>query len=68
MSLGLVIVVFAVTLLFCMIHLVPGDPARILLGPRATPEMIAHLSAQMGLDQPMAMQILKFLFIFLFIY
>ncbi|MCP4790401.1 MAG: ABC transporter permease [Gammaproteobacteria bacterium] len=48
------------TLLFCMIHLVPGDPARILLGPRATPEMIAHLSAQMGLDQPMAMQILKF--------
>lgn len=60
MSLGLVIVVFAVTLLFCMIHLVPGDPARILLGPRATPEMIAHLSAQMGLDQPMAMQILKF--------
>ncbi|MDP6166816.1 MAG: ABC transporter permease [Gammaproteobacteria bacterium] len=59
-SLGLVIVVFAVTLLFCMIHLVPGDPARILLGPRATPEMIAHLSAQMGLDQPMAMQILKF--------
>ena len=52
--------VFAVTLLFCMIHLVPGDPARILLGPRATPEMIAHLSAQMGLDQPMAMQILKF--------
>lgn len=58
--LGVLIVVFAVTLLFCMIHLVPGDPARILLGPRATTEMIANLSAQMGLDRPLPVQILKF--------
>ena len=58
--LGMLIVVFAVTLLFCMIHLVPGDPARILLGPRATTEMIANLSAQMGLDQPLPAQILRF--------
>ena len=58
--LGLLIVVFAVTLLFCMIHMVPGDPARILLGPRATPEMITTISAQMGLDKPLPVQILKF--------
>ena len=58
--LGMLIVVFAVTLLFCMIHLVPGDPARILLGPRATTEMIANLSAQMGLDLPLPAQILRF--------
>jgi len=58
--LGVLIVVLAVTLLFFMIHLVPGDPARILLGPRATPEMIANISAQMGLDQPLPVQILKF--------
>jgi peptide/nickel transport system permease protein len=58
--LGLVIVVLAVTLLFCMIHMVPGDPARILLGPRATPEMITTISAQMGLDKPLPIQILKF--------
>ncbi len=58
--LGMLIVVFAVTLLLCMIHLVPGDPARILLGPRATTEMIANLSAQMGLDQPLPVQILRF--------
>ncbi len=56
----MLIVVFAVTLLFCMIHLVPGDPARILLGPRATAEMIANLSTQMGLDQPLPVQILRF--------
>jgi len=58
--LGLLIVVLAVTLLFCMIHMVPGDPARILLGPRATPEMITTISAQMGLDKPLPIQILKF--------
>lgn len=58
--LGILIVVMAVTLLFCMIHLVPGDPARIILGPRATPEMIADISMRMGLDQPLPVQILKF--------
>ena len=58
--LGIVIVMLAVTLLFCMIHMVPGDPARILLGPRATPEMIANMSARMGLDLPLPVQILKF--------
>ena len=58
--LGILIVIMAVTLLFCMIHLVPGDPARIILGPRATPEMIANISVQMGLDKPLPVQILKF--------
>lgn len=58
--LGVVIIMLAVTVLFCMIHLVPGDPARILLGPRATEDMIAIMSARMGLDQPLPLQILRF--------
>ena len=58
--LGILIVIMAVTLLFCMIHMVPGDPARIILGPRATPDMIANISVQMGLDKPLPVQILKF--------
>ena len=58
--LGVLIVIMAVTLLFCMIHMVPGDPARIILGPRATPEMITNISVQMGLDKPLPVQILKF--------
>ena len=49
------------TLMFFMIHLVPCDPARILLGPRATPEMIADISMRMGLDQPLIIQLMKFL-------
>ena len=58
--LGVLIVIMAVTLLFCMIHLVPGDPARIILGPRATPEMIENISLQMGLDKSLPIQILTF--------
>ncbi|MDH3378415.1 MAG: ABC transporter permease [Gammaproteobacteria bacterium] len=59
-ALSVVIVMLAVTLLYCMIHMVPGDPARILLGPRATPELIASMSARMGLDLPLPVQILRF--------
>ncbi len=59
-ALSVAIVMLAVTLLFCMIHLVPGDPARILLGPRATPELIAAMAARMGLDLPLPMQIARF--------
>lgn len=58
--LAIAIVVIAVTLLFLMIHAVPGDPAAVLLGPRATPEMKAQLAAEMGLDKPLLVQILVF--------
>lgn len=58
--LAIVIVAVAVTLLFCMIFLVPGDPAAIALGPRATPELKEALRARMGLDQPIPIQLLRF--------
>ncbi|RDD60277.1 ABC transporter permease [Ferruginivarius sediminum] len=58
--LAVAIVVLAVTLLFVMIHAVPGDPAAIILGPRATPELKAALHAKMGLDDPLPVQILTF--------
>lgn len=58
--LSVVIIAIAVALLFLMIHAVPGDPAAVLLGPRATPEMKALLNAQMGLDKPIIVQVLTF--------
>lgn len=58
--LAIAIVVVAVTLLYVMIHAVPGDPAAIILGPRATPELKAALSAKMGLDEPFLVQIATF--------
>ncbi|NIC06219.1 ABC transporter permease [Billgrantia bachuensis] len=58
--LAVAIVVLAVTLLFVMIHAVPGDPASIMLGPRATPEQRALLHETMGLDRPLPVQIVTF--------
>ncbi|MER8708501.1 ABC transporter permease [Mesorhizobium sp. M1088] len=58
--LAVTIIVTAVTLLFVMIHAVPGDPAAILLGPRATPEMKAQLHEQMGINKPLIVQIATF--------
>lgn len=39
-------------LVFAMLELSPGDPAQIILGMKATPEALAELRSQMGLDQP----------------
>lgn len=41
---------------FFMIHLIPGDPARTILGIHATPRAIAILHRQWGLDRPLAAQ------------
>jgi len=54
------ILLLAVSLLFGMIHMVPGDPATVLLGPRATPELKAELERRMGLDQPLFIQLGRF--------
>lgn len=41
---------------FLMVRVMPGDPARNVLGPHATPEAVAGLRAQLGLDQPILQQ------------
>lgn len=41
---------------FMTIHLIPGDPARIILGEEATPQTIAALHQQLGLDKPLPTQ------------
>lgn len=43
-------------IVFSFILLIPGDPVLVLLGENATPEKIAQLRQQMGLDQPIIMQ------------
>lgn len=50
--LAVVTLALAVSLLHVMIRAVPGDPAAIMLGPRATPEQREELRARMGLDEP----------------
>lgn len=60
LGLAALITVLAVSLLFLIIHLIPGDPVSTMLGPRATPELRAALEARMGLDKPLPIQILMF--------
>ncbi|MBI3455378.1 MAG: ABC transporter permease [Candidatus Rokubacteria bacterium] len=60
LGLALAIVLVAMAMLFGMPHLVPGDPASIALGPRATPEMREDFRARMGLDKPVPVQFAMF--------
>ncbi|MBO8163949.1 MAG: ABC transporter permease [Brevibacillus sp.] len=46
-------------LVFTILHLVPGDPASIMLGTNATPEAIQALRESMGLDKPLITQYLN---------
>jgi len=46
---------------FFMIHLIPGDPVQIMLGNKGTAEDAARLRSELGFDQPLHIQYLKFL-------
>lgn len=57
-----ILVLFGVSLLiFCIARVVPGDPARIALGPNATQAQVDALRAARHLDEPIAVQYLYFL-------
>src|SRR5687768_5564050 len=49
------------TLVFSLIHLVPGDPVQAMLGESAAPEDIAALRERLGLDRPLFVQYAVFL-------
>lgn len=58
LGLALAVVLAVILVLFSLLHLIPGDPATIALGPRATPEAVARYAAKMHLDEPVWMQFL----------
>jgi len=47
--------------IFSIVHLTPGNPARAILGPEASAEAVAALSRQMGLEDPLIVQYLRWL-------
>ncbi len=49
-----------VTIVFLLIHLIPGDPVSVMLGPDATAPQIDATRASLGLDRPIHEQLLKF--------
>lgn len=55
------IVLFGVLLLtFTLVHLIPGDPALVILGTDATPEEVERLRTLLELDQPLAIQFVNY--------
>lgn len=49
------------TLVFALLHLVPGDPAQVMLGEAAAASDVEELRQKLGLDRPLAAQYLQFI-------
>ncbi len=47
---------FVSVLVFIVVHVLPGDPALIIIGPEGSPEAAARLREAMGLDRPLPVQ------------
>jgi peptide/nickel transport system permease protein len=58
---GLVTLIAASIVVFAVLEIVPGDPALLMLGMNATPEALATLRGQMGLDQPIPVRYLSWI-------
>ena len=57
----LLVLLGAIVLLFSLTLFVPGNPASVLLGPRASPEAVAAMAERMGLGLPLHERLLRFL-------
>lgn len=53
----LLVLLLVIIFLTLLVHVVPGDAARTLLGPRANPDLIAKTRAAMNLDKPVVVQV-----------
>ncbi len=60
--LGALVLLFGVaTLMFAILHFLPGDPTSVFLSPRVPPQVIERLKIEFGLDQPLSVQYWKWL-------
>lgn len=60
--LGLIPTLFIVAVLvFLFVHLLPGDPARLITGPEADAQVIDMVRSQLGLDKPLWSQFLHYM-------
>jgi ABC-type dipeptide/oligopeptide/nickel transport system permease component len=56
--LQLVVTLLVITVLvFAMLRLIPGDPAMVIAGTEATPELVASIRTSLGLERPMVVQL-----------
>jgi len=57
----LIVLLLVIVFLALLVHIVPGDPATTILGPRATPGLIQKMRSAMDLDKPIYIQVGNFL-------
>ncbi|MEV0849349.1 ABC transporter permease [Streptomyces sp. NPDC049954] len=50
---ALVVLLLVSVIVFVLLHMLPGGPARAILGPKGTPEQIQHFNHQQGYDRPL---------------
>ena len=61
LGISLIVLVGVSMLVFAIARVIPGDPARIALGPNATADQVATLRAEMHLEEPLVLQYGHFL-------
>lgn len=57
----ILVVLLAMTLLASLVHFIPGDPVKTILGPRASESLSAKVRVEMGLDRPIPIQLFDFI-------
>ncbi|MFD3419082.1 ABC transporter permease [Streptomyces decoyicus] len=58
---ALVVLLLVSVIVFVLLHLLPGGPARAILGVQATPESVAHFNHQQGYDRSLPEQYVRYL-------
>ncbi|MFC6488716.1 ABC transporter permease [Nitratireductor sp. GCM10026969] len=61
LTVGVLTLLVASLVVFGALEILPGDPARIMLGMNASPEALEALRSQMGLDRPVALRYLSWI-------
>jgi ABC-type dipeptide/oligopeptide/nickel transport system permease component len=57
----LVTLLVITVLVFAMLRSIPGDPAMVIAGTEATPELVARIREGLGLERPLAVQLARYL-------
>ena len=58
---GILVLFGVVTLVFALFHILPGDPARMMMGQRSDISSVEAVKRELGLDRPLGLQYLAFL-------
>lgn len=56
---GLVVLAVSSVVVFSLLHLAPGDPATVVAGPDASPQVVQSIRTELGLDRPLSVQYLS---------